>query len=432
MTNFETIRGMRDFLPADLARRRFVEAKVRECFKLYGYDEVETPILESFELIAAKAGDEIRHRMYMFDDLRGRKIAMRPEMTASIARLVASKFRSEAKPLRLGYIANCFRYDNPQRGRFREFWQAGFELFGSERTEADAEVIILFHDLMRRLGFHDFTLKLGSVGILRGVLAGEGVNEANQNIFMGFLDKQKMEQATLFLDELQVSEHCKGILHHLIALKGTDWAHMLTEGRHLVEDYEKAFSALTKLAEIVRLAQAGGVTSTILVDLGFARGLEYYTGLVFEVFTPGLGIALGGGGRYDRLVELFGGEPTPAVGFSPGIDRIVLAMQQAHLFAGSEVVPPRVLIIPVGEQSKEKVLKVAADLRTHGISTQIEISGRSITPALAFADKKGYPFILILGARELEKGSIIVRDMHKKTQKEVPISSLIDELQQTL
>jgi histidyl-tRNA synthetase len=207
---------------------------------------------------------------------------------------------------------------------------------------------------------------------------------------------------------------------------------MLTEGRHLVEDYEKAFSALSKLAEIVRLAQAGGVTSTILVDLGFARGLEYYTGLVFEVFTPRLGIALGGGGRYDRLVELFGGEPTPAVGFSPGIDRIVLAMQQAHLFAGSEVVPPRVLIIPVGEQSKEKVLKVAADLRTHGISTQIEISGRSITPALAFADKKGYPFILILGARELEKGSIIVRDMHKKTQKEVPISSLIDELQQTL
>ena len=122
---------MRDFLPADLAKRRFVEGKVRECFNLYGYDEVETPILESFDLISAKAGDEIRHRMYAFKDLGGRMVALRPEITPSIARVVANKLRTEIKPLKIGYIANCFRYDNPQMGRYREFWQAGFELFGS-------------------------------------------------------------------------------------------------------------------------------------------------------------------------------------------------------------------------------------------------------------------------------------------------------------
>ena len=145
---YETVRGMRDFLPEDLAKRRRIEDEVRRIFTLYGYGEIETPLVESFALLSAKAGEEIRHRMYEFKDLGGRRIALRPEMTASVARIVATKLRSEPKPLRLGYVSNCFRYDNPQMGRYREFWQAGYELFGSNKPEADVEILTICYDLL--------------------------------------------------------------------------------------------------------------------------------------------------------------------------------------------------------------------------------------------------------------------------------------------
>jgi len=432
MKVFKTVRGMRDFLPEDLVKRRLVEDKVRECFRLYGYEEIETPVIEPFELIAAKAGDDIRHRMYAFKDLGGRRVAMRPEMTASVARVVANRLRSEAKPLRLGYIANCFRYDNPQMGRYREFWQAGFELFGSERAEADAEIVIIFHDLMTRLDFRDFTVKLGSVGILRGLLGDEGVGEEDQNAVMSLLDKKRVKKALSFLDELRVSEGCRAAVKRLVTLRGTDWRRVTAKGREALGDNGEALAALSNLEEVVRLSAEGGVTSTMLVDLGFTRGLEYYTGMIFEVFAPGLGIALGGGGRYDRLVELFGGEPTPAVGCSPGIDRMVLAMEKEGLFTGKTRSQAGVLVVPVGEKLIGKALSVATDLRGKGVSAQVEVSGRGLSSALSHADRKGFPLAVIIGSREVEKGFVTVRDMRTKVQREVPTVSVAEELKKEL
>ncbi|MFH0897253.1 MAG: histidine--tRNA ligase [Candidatus Bathyarchaeota archaeon] len=429
MKTFENVRGMRDFLPEDLAKKSLVEDKVRECLYLNGYGEIETPIIEPFGLIAAKAGDEIRHRMYVFKDLGGRRIAMRPEMTASVARLVAGKLRSEAKPLRLGYIANCFRYDNPQMGRYREFWQAGFELFGSGLVEADAEIVIMFYDIMKKLGFKNFTVKLGNVGILHGLLQAEGVGENDQNIVMGYLDKRRVKKALAFLGELKVSEHCRDVIKRLVTLRGTDWMSVIAKGRTVLGNNDEASTALSNLEEITRLSMEGGVTATILVDLGFTRGLEYYTGMIFEVFIPDLGIALGGGGRYDKLVELFGGEPTPAVGCSPGIDRIVLAMEKESLFTRKMISPVKAFIIPVGKEPLYKALKVAADLRSKGISTQMEVSGRSIGSSLSYADRKGFPFAIIIGLREIEKGSATVRDMRTKVQREIPMASVTEEIE---
>jgi histidyl-tRNA synthetase len=419
---------MRDFLSKDLAKRRFVEDAVRECFSLYGYGEIETPVMESLDLLTAKAGDEIRHRMYAFKDLGGRTVAMRPEMTASVARVVAGELRSEAKPLRLGYIANCFRYDNPQMGRYREFWQAGFELFGSERAEADAEIILVFHDLMRKLGFRDFKVKVGNVGILRGLLEAEGIDEADQNAIMGLLDKKRIKKALDSLNALKISNGCRNVITRLIKLRGTDWMKIIASGQKILGDNSEALAALHNLEEIVRLSYEGGVTSTLLVDLGFTRGLEYYTGMIFEIFVPSLGIALGGGGRYDRLVELFGGESTSAVGCSPGIDRIVLAMEQEGLFQESMVSTAVVLVIPVDEGLIGMALKIATILRNNGISTHVEVSGRSITSALSHADRKGFPLAVIIGSRELAAGSVTVRDMRAKTQTEVPMDNVVDEV----
>ena len=425
---FENVRGMRDFLSKDLAKRRLVEDKVRECFRLYGYGEIETPVVELLQLISAKAGDEIRHRLYAFKDHGGRNVALRPEMTASVARVVSKKLRSQVKPLRFGYVANCFRYDNPQMGRYREFWQAGFELFGSERAEADSEIIVVFHDLMRKLGFSDFTMKVGHVGILRALLASEGVADKDQSLVMGLLDKRRLKKALAYLNELGVSEDLRTVIESLIALRGTDWTRIIAKGRAVLDGDNDALASLHNLEEVMRLSVDGGVTSAMLADLGFARGLEYYTGMIFEVFVPNLGIALGGGGRYDKLVELFGGEPTPAVGCSPGIDRLVLAMESEELFTGKIVPTIEVLVISIGDELMGEALRVAAELRNKGTSAQVEISGRSVASALSYADRKGFSVAVIIGSKEMENGSLIVRDMRSKMQREVPIAKVSEEI----
>ena len=283
MGTFRTVKGMRDFLPEDLAKRKFVEEKVRECFKLYGYEEIETPTLESFDLISAKAGDEIRHRMFILNDLSGRKLALRPEITPSIARIVANKLRTEAKPLKLGYIANCFRYDNPQMGRYREFWQAGFELFGSNQPIADAEIFSINSDLMKRSGFSDFFIKIGHVGVIRGVLSDEGIDEADQNRIMGLIDQQKTTKALIIIKKLNVSKNCLNTIKSLFKLKGTNWKQILVESKRNLQQNNKALTALENLEEIIILARMGGVETDFFLDLGFTRGLEYYTGNVFEI-----------------------------------------------------------------------------------------------------------------------------------------------------
>lgn len=428
MTTYRTVRGMRDFLPADLAKRRFVEEKVRECFNLYGYDEVETPILESFDLISAKAGDEIRHRMYSFKDLGGRMVALRPEITPSIARVVANKLRTEVKPLKLGYIANCFRYDNPQMGRYREFWQAGFELFGSSHPVADAEVLAAFNALMRRLGFTDFSIKIGHVAILREVFTEEGVTEADQNRLMDLMDKQERTKVFRRLSDLKVSDGCQTTMKGLFILRGTDWKSLLGKGRRLLQHKEGAVAALDNLEAIIGFARSLGVETEFFLDLGFARGLEYYTGMIFEVYVPGLGIALGGGGRYDRLVELFGGEPLPAVGCAPGIDRIALALEKKDLFPEQLTHVAKVLVIAIREDLLPTALELASDLRKQGVAAHNEVTGRSVGSALSYADKKNYRYAVIVGSAELERECVILRDLKAETQREVPITNLFTEI----
>ena len=428
MTKFENVRGMRDLLPEDLSKRRVIEEKVRECFSLYGYGEIETPLLEYFDLITAKAGDEIRHRLYDFKDHGGRRVSLRPEMTAPVARLLSAKLRSETKPLRLGYIANCFRYDNPQLGRYREFKQAGFELFGSEHPEADSEILIIFHDLMRKLGFKDFIIKIGHIGILKAILTNEGVEEKDQNFVMGLLDKRKIKDALSFLSEFRVSLDCRKNVKKLISLKGNNWIRVITKCSETVCDNDASLYALNNLEKIIRLSIDGGVSSTLLVDLGFTRSLEYYTGMIFEIFVPTFKLALGGGGRYDKLVELFGGEPTPAVGCSPGIDRIVLAMENEDLFPKKLISSVKILVIPVGAKLVGNALKVASLIRSRGISAEVEVSGKSISSALSYADKKNVPFTLIIGPKEVNAGSIIFRDMKCKTQMEIPMENITGEI----
>ena len=303
---------MNDYLPDDAKKLRYVEQKTRETAQLYGYQEIITPVIESHELLAAKAGDEIRHRMYQFNDMAGRKIALRGEFTPSIARLVATKMRTTPKPIKLYTVGSLYRYDEPQYGRNREFWQANYELIGTKHPEADAEIISVTSCLLNTIGLRNHQLKIGHMGILRGILSQEGIQETQQNQIMQLLDKKQWDQALTTAQNLKASRLCLKTLKTLIQTRGKDTQNILKEIAQTVENFETASTAAQNLHEIIQLVRNSNIKSTIHIEAGFARGLEYYTGMILEAYAPELektDLAIGGGGRYDKLIELFGGEP---------------------------------------------------------------------------------------------------------------------------
>lgn len=427
MTAFRAVRGMRDFLPRDAERMRYVERVTRELAQLYGYEEVITPVVESYELLAAKSGEEIRERMYAFKDLSGRRVALRPEFTASMARLVVTKMMYEPKPLKLFCMGSLYRYDEPQYGRFREFWQANYELIGSSKPEADAEILTLTYDLMERLGLRNCHFKIGHMGILRGILSQEGVVEEQQNRIMQLVDKKCWDEAITMVQGLSVSEGCVATLKNLFETRGKDASQVLKETKHCVQDYESAVAAVDNLQEILELMKRGGVGFEMLIEAGFARGLEYYTGMIFESYVPEMEIALGGGGRYDKLIELFGGEPTPAVGVAPGIDRIVLAMKKQRVSPkiGEE---RRVMIIPIGEELKARAIELSLKLRRARIPAEVEVMGRTVTKALSDADRRKVTHAVIVGPEELKEEKVVLRNMKKREQRVVEIQNLMKEI----
>jgi len=427
MSAFKTVRGMRDFLPEEAKIMRFIEEKARKTAKLYGYREIITPVVESYELVAAKAGEEVRARMYAFEDLGGRKVALRPEFTASVARLVATTMRNEPKPLRLFCVGSLYRYDEPQKGRFREFWQSNFELMGSEKPEADAEVLLLTNTFMKAVGLRNYAFKVGHVGVLRGILSQEGIEEDAQNRIMQLMDKKQYDEALAIVKEAKVSEKCLKTLQKLVTIKGSDTASILEEMAKLVKDYGAASDAVKNLEEILKLARESAKELDITVDAGFARGLEYYTGMIFEVYVPELDIALAGGGRYDKLVELFGGEPTPAVGVAHGIDRIMLAMQEQKITLVAEE-EKRVMVIPVNESLNNEALRISEMLRSEGIAVETEVMRRKVAKALEDADRRGISHVVIVGERELSQGAVVLRDMQRKEQTVVRIEELANKI----
>ncbi len=413
---------MRDLLSEEAEALTYIINKAHEIAKLYGFGEVITPIVEPLELLSAKSGEEIRQRMFIFKDLGERQVALRPEFTASIARLVTTALKNEPKPIRLFSAGSVYRYDEPQRGRYREFWQSNFELLGSSRPEADAEVILLTNSLMKSLGLKRFAFKVGHIGIIRGILNQEHVDEKTQNSILQLMDKKQYEEAF----KLVTSVTCRKMLEGLLKLKSENCFETVEKIKTYIADYEKANAAVSNLGNVLRLLVESECPVQV-VDPAFARGLEYYTGVIFEVYIPELDIALGGGGRYDRLIELFGGESTPAVGCAHGIDRIALALQAQKTHFTSEHWN-KVLVVSVSEPLKAEALKIAQILRDSGFIVEFEVMGRKIGKALEDADKRKVDYVIIVGERELKEGAVMLRNLTEREQSVVQISELTQKI----
>lgn len=434
MVRIQRVKGTRDLLPEDMIKRRYVFERIREVFEAYGFKEILTPTFEYTKLFELRSGEEVVEQLYAFEDKGGRNLSLRPDLTSSVARLFVNAFQTAPKPIKWYYITNMFRYEEPQSGRLREFWQAGVELIGSSNIEADAEVIALLIESYLSTGLKEFTVNVGDRILLDEFAKMLGVKDDIG--LMRLIDKKdKMERGEFVkaLQEFGLNEEDINKVFTLIELKGKP-DDVLPKARELFTS-EIAKEELKKIEELFELLKAYGIEDYALIDFGIARGFDYYTSIVFEAIADNdLGIgSIGGGGRYDNLIEVFGGKPTPATGFAIGIERLIPILESKGLLPEFKV-GSDVFVAYIGKEleTKKKAIEVTQTLRKANIKAEYDIQGRKLRKALDYANSIEVKVAIILGKRDLAEGKVTIRDMESGEQKQVAIGSIVEEVKKLL
>ncbi len=419
---YERPRGTRDYLPSECEERRAILEKIRGVFESYGYGEVITPAFEHLELLVAKAGEEVVDQIYAFTDKAGRKLGLRFELTTPIAR-VASENQFLPKPMRFYYIQPVWRYEEPQRGRLREFWQAGVELIGVPGAPGDAEVLAVLINSLRKVGLSSFKVHVNDRRLVEALLHWLGVPPALVPSALRVIDKLERRGAEYVESALAPMVPDKSRLKKFIELLGNDPLQI----RLPDELPATAKEAVGELEELVRELEDGyGLARFVRLDLSVVRGLDYYTSLVYEAKTP-LGGELGsvaGGGRYDDLIRLVGGPQMPATGMAIGVERLIEALRAEGALA------PRsgrtgYYVVPVTPQFRLYAIRVAEKLRAKGEKVVVELMGRKLASALEAADKLGCKYAVIVGQREVESGILTVRDLEAWKEEKIPLNLLV-------
>lgn len=310
--------GLRDILPQEASELRQIESSLAATFGSFGYEEVAAPTFEYFDLLAVETGEVIRREMLKFFDQDGRILALRPELTTPIARLCAQRLRGADLPLRLSYSQTVFRQEPPQRGQQREFRQAGVELIGEPGPSADAEIVVMMVESLRRAGLADFQVGVGQAGFVVGLI---------EEVTTGEETKERIRTALLSKDYVGLSEATDNLgatgeaLRSLLSLRGGD---VFSRAANIVKN-QKSLEALENLSSIYDFVRDAGVSKHVVPDLGIIRDFDYYTGAIFEGYAGGMGFPVSGGGRYDTLTAAFGWEQ-PATGFQHGVERLHIAL----------------------------------------------------------------------------------------------------------
>ena len=408
-------RGTRDFLPDEMEKRRFYENKLRHTAKTFGFREIETPIFEESELFVLRSGPNVLKELYNFKDKGDREIALRPEMTAPAIRMFVNNMSNDPKPIKIFYFGQCFRYERPQAGRYREFFQFGAELIGSATPETDAEVISMAAAMIKNLGLKDYKIRIGHIGVLRQCIADAGVPKERTAEVLQKLDKKLYDEARPLLESMGVkTEDIDSIFELTETVGGTE---VLDKVPGEAGDW---------LRKVVEYLNAMGVVD-LEIDLGVVRGLDYYTGMVFEAEAPSLGAEkqICGGGSY-TLSELFGGEKVFSTGFAIGFDRILLAMEKEGQFYEPKGIDAYVMA--VSEDMRLKAAEVVAKLRAAGVSADVDIMGRKMAKAMKYASNTRAKYAVIVGAKEMEQDSVTLRDMSTGDQCVVKVEDLAQRI----
>ena len=408
-------RGTRDFLPDDMERRRSYESTLRSKAVCFGFREIQTPIFEEAELFILRSGPNILNELYAFKDKGDRDIALRPEMTAPTIRSFVNNMSNDPKPIKVFYFGQCFRYERPQSGRYREFFQFGAEIIGSATPETDAEAIATAVAMIKGLGLREYKVRMGHIGVLRQMLTDAGVPAEGMAEILQKLDKKAYDDARPILDGMGVGKDGIEAIFEITETVGGP--EVLSKVKGEAGDY---------LAKVLTFLDALGVKEAE-VDLGVVRGLDYYTGMVFEVEAPVLGAEkqICGGGSY-TLSELFGGEKVFSTGFALGFDRVLLALEkEGHAF---ECRPLDVYVVAASEDMKIRSFVIAGKLRNAGISTDVDIMGRKMAKAMKYASSIKARFAVIVGKEESETDSVVLRDMSTGDQRVLNVDELLENI----
>lgn len=392
-------KGTRDYYPADKRVQNYIVSTWRRVAEQYGYEEYGTPLLEPLEVYAAKSGQEIvNDQTYTFMDRGERQVAIRPEMTPSVSRLVAQRRQELAYPARLYSIANFMRYERPQRGREREFWQLNVDIFGVDDVVADAEIITLGSAILKTFGATEamYTIKVNNRKVIQEMMSGYlGLDTVQSELMMKLFDRKNKIEPTAFRDQ------ALEIFGGLAAQDGVAKIAALLSAKTINELPKEVLGSesMSEIHALFDLLKKSGVANAIF-DPTLMRGLDYYTGTVFEFFDtdPENNRSLFGGGRYDGLVGLFGAEPISAVGFAPGLTTTELFLTSHKLLpvlhSTTEV------YIVVLEDGEEAAAQLASELRAEGVKTELDITGRKTDKQIKTALKKDISFIIFVGAQE--------------------------------
>jgi len=409
-------KGTRDILPTEVYKWQYLENEFARLCKSFGFMEIRIPVFEHTELFQRGVGDTtdiVQKEMYTFNDKAGRSITLRPEGTAGVVRsYIENGMASMPQPVKMYYNITAYRYENVQKGRYREFHQFGVEAFGSDSPAIDVEIISMLSLFFERLGLSKTGLRINSIGCpkCRAVY-----HEKLKDFFRPHLTelcddcRSRFERNPLRIIDCK-QERCR---------KYIAGAPMLID--NLCDECENHFRGLKAGLENLGIEYR--------VDPQIVRGLDYYTRTVFEFISENVGTqgTICGGGRYDGLVEIVGGPPTPGIGFALGVERLMMELDSQGICI-DEPAPPDIYIAVVGEKAQAYAQKLVYDLRSNGVCAETDLMGRSLKSQMKYADKKGFLYSIALGDDEIEAGKGVLKDMRSGEQKDVSLDSIVDRL----
>ncbi|MFP4016052.1 MAG: ATP phosphoribosyltransferase regulatory subunit [Halanaerobiales bacterium] len=411
--------GMRSYLPEVATELKNIENDIMDVFELWGYQPIKTPTLEYFESLTEGMGRTLDKKLYKFIDYEGNILALRPEMTAPIARTLSTRLNEVELPLRLSYNASVFRYDQPQTGKNREIYQLGVEFIGEKNYLADAETIILAIESLQNTGIKDFKIDVGHAAFLNGIIKELKLDEYIEYELKSFLNKKDLVGLNNYIEDLDIPD--KKVLKRIPLLRG---GLEILEDAGLLVNNPDSNQALENLRKIYSYLDSYGFADYITFDLGLSRGFDYYTGVVFEGFTEKLGYTICGGGRYDNLLRKFSGIKIPAIGFAIGIERVRLALKRQKYGFKKYTIDEYIIF---NEGTEELALSTAKKMRSRGLVTVVTAAFEQSAEQVNKKEKSNKTAI----AETKETGSILAKKGLKRilsflSPEELEIHDLVD------
>ena len=430
-----TLKGFRDFPPAlAMPREQMIDA-AKAVFRSYGFAPIDTPALEYSEILTGKGGEESDKQMYRFTDHGGRDVALRFDLTVPFARFAAQHAQQLGLPFKRYHVGPVWRGENTQKGRYREFYQCDFDTIGTDSNTSDIETALIIHDILAALGFERFKIHVNNRKILNGLLETLGLSEQATPVLRALdklakigADKVAAEMASAGLSDAQAAH-----ILQAVQTEGSNRAVLDQLGQQLSAS-ERAMEGVADLRQLADAFEAAHIPEDRLrVDVSVARGLDYYTGTVYETLLddlPGIG-SICSGGRYDNLAALYTKQHLPGVGASLGLDRLLAAMEELGLIAQTNT-PAQLFIVQFTPDALGSYIALSRHLRASGFATEVSAEAKGMGKQLKYADRKGFRFALIGGPDELERGVWQVKDLRGEGNAEIAEDDLVDHLRSML